>query len=89
MMKSILNFSPLRRKVCRLISITNEPLGTGHPQFVPYASGSITDYHTYEIIRQTNQVSWLLDGQLVRTESRHVPTQPMNLHLNSWVPDSQ
>ena len=64
----------------------NEPLGTGHPHFVPYVSGSITDYHTYEILWQSNQVTWLVDGQPVRTESSHVPTQPMQLHLNIWVP---
>lgn len=67
----------------------NEPLGTGHPRFIPYLSGSITDYHTYEILWQTSQVTWLVDGRTVRTESSHVPTQPMNLHLNVWVPGSE
>jgi beta-glucanase (GH16 family) len=67
---------------------SNEPLGTGHPQFVSYASGSITDYHTYEIEWQPNQVSWFIDGNLVRTDTIHVPTGPMNFHLNVWVPDS-
>ena len=66
---------------------SNEKLGTGNVQFVPYASGSITDYHTYEIKWQPNQVSWFIDGNLVRTDTRHVPTGPMNFHLNIWVPD--
>ena len=66
---------------------SNEKLGTGNVQFVPYASGSITDYHTYEIIWQPNQVSWFIDGNLVRTDTSHVPTGPMNFHLNIWVPD--
>ena len=66
---------------------SNEKLGTGHVQFVPYASGSITDYHTYEIKWQPNQVSWLIDGSIVRTETSHVPAGPMNFHLNIWVPD--
>ena len=65
----------------------NEELGTGHVQFVPYASGSITDYHTYEIKWEPHQVSWFIDGHLVRTDTRHVPTGPMNFHLNIWVPD--
>lgn len=65
----------------------NEKLGTGHVQFVPYASGSITDYHTYEIKWEPNHVSWFIDGNLVRTDTRHVPTGPMNFHLNIWVPD--
>jgi beta-glucanase (GH16 family) len=62
-------------------------LGTGNVQFVPYASGSITDYHTYEIKWLPNQVSWWIDGHLVRTETRHVPAGPMKFHLNIWVPD--
>jgi hypothetical protein len=66
---------------------SNEKLGTGNVQFVPYASGSITDYHTYEIKWLPNQVSWWIDGHLVRTETRHVPAGPMKFHLNIWVPD--
>lgn len=66
---------------------SNEKLGTGNVQFVPFASGSITDYHTYEIKWEPNQVSWWIDGQLVRTDTRRVPAGPMNFHLNIWVPD--
>jgi len=66
---------------------SNEKLGIGNQQFVPYTSGSITDYHTYEIKWEPNQVSWFIDGILVRTDTSHVPTGPMNFHLNIWVPD--
>ena len=66
---------------------SNEKLGTGNVQFVPYASGSITDYHTYEIKWQPHQVSWLIDGHLVRTDTNYVPAGPMKFHLNIWVPD--
>ena len=66
----------------------NEPLGAGHTQFVSYASGSVTDYHTYEIKWLPTQVSWYLDGSLVRTDTTHVPAGPMNFYLNAWVPDS-
>jgi Glycosyl hydrolases family 16 len=65
----------------------NEPLGRGHPQFVSYTSGSITDYHTYEIKWQPTKVTWFIDGHLVRTDTSHVPAGPMNFHLNIWVPD--
>lgn len=65
---------------------SNEPLGAGNPQFVSYESGLITDYHIYEIRWLPNQVSWCIDGNLVRTETNHVPTGPMNFHLNIWVP---
>jgi len=65
----------------------NEKLGTGNVQFVPYAHGSITDYHTYEIKWLPNQISWFIDGNLVREDKSCVPTGPMNFHLNIWVPD--
>jgi beta-glucanase (GH16 family) len=65
----------------------DEQLGIGNVQFVPYASGSITDYHTYEIKWQPHRVSWMIDGQVVRTDTRHVPAGPMTFHLNIWVPD--
>jgi hypothetical protein len=65
-----------------------EPTGAGRSQFVSYTSGSITDYHTYEIGWKPNQVSWFIDGNLVRTETNNVPTGPMYFHLNIWVPDS-
>jgi len=67
---------------------SNEPLGKGAPEFVQYAPGTIDEYHIYEIKWQSDQVSWFIDGQLVRTETQKVPEGPMYLHLNAWVPDS-
>lgn len=67
----------------------NEPLGKGHPEFVTYSTGSITDYHTYEIKWQPNKVSWFVDGNLVRTNTSNVPTGPMYFHLNIWVPGEE
>lgn len=67
---------------------SNEPLGAGHPQFASYASGSINDYHTYEIEWLPDQVSWFIDDNLVRKEMSSVPAGPMNFHLNIWVPDA-
>ena len=66
---------------------SNEKLGTGNVVFVPFSSGSIADYHIYEIMWQPDRVSWLIDGKLVRTETSRVPTGPMGFHLNIWVPD--
>ncbi len=67
---------------------SDQPLGTGDPQFVSYASGSITDYHTYEIKWLPNEVSWFIDGALVRQVTSNVPAGPMNLYINMWVPGS-
>ena len=65
----------------------NEPLGAGHPQFVYYPSGTINDYHIYEIKWSTNGVSWLIDGIVVRTETSIIPAGPMNFYFNMWAPD--
>jgi beta-glucanase (GH16 family) len=65
----------------------DEPLGDGHPQSIPYASGSIADWHTYEIKWVPGRVSWIVDGVAVRTTTSNVPTHPMNFYLNAWVPD--
>ncbi len=68
----------------------NEPLGTGHPEAFAYASGSATDYHTYQIQWLPDRVSWYVDGTLFRTVTTQspVPAGPMYVHLNVWVPYS-
>lgn len=70
-------------------SYSNEPLGAGHPQVAFYESGTITDYHVYEIKWETDKVSWFVDGNLIRVETKHVPAIPMEMHFNAWVPDSE
>jgi beta-glucanase (GH16 family) len=64
-----------------------EPLGIGHSQMIPFASGTIADYHTYEIQWLPGEVSWLIDGKLVRKTTKNIPTHPMNFYLNAWAPD--
>lgn len=66
----------------------DEPLGYGHPEAHSYVSGSATDYHIYEIRWMSNQVSWLVDGEVVRVVNTQlpIPQGPMYLHLNMWAP---
>ena len=66
----------------------NEPLGAGSPQFVSLVSGSISDYHTYQIKWQNDKVTWLIDGVVARTETRIIPAGPMSLYFNIWAPDA-
>ena len=66
----------------------NEPLGTGHPQLTAYPSGSINDYHTYEMRLSATHVVWLIDGTVIRTETTYVPTGTMQLNFDMWVPGS-
>ena len=68
----------------------DEPLGVGHPAAYPYTSGLATDYHTYQFQWYTNEVTWAVDGTVVRTVTTQspVPVGPMYLHLNMWAPDS-
>jgi len=65
----------------------DEPLGVGHSQLTPFRSGSIADSHTYEIKWTPGLVSWLVDGELIRTTASNIPTHPMQFHLNIWAPD--
>jgi beta-glucanase (GH16 family) len=66
----------------------HEALGVGHVVFVPYATGSMADYHDYEIRWTPKKVIWLIDGQAVRSTTQNVPTEPMKLHFNIWAPDA-
>jgi hypothetical protein len=45
----------------------NAPLGYGNPTSHSYDSGFLTDYHTYEIQWLPDEVSWFVDGTIVRT----------------------
>jgi len=69
----------------------DEPLGTGHPDVQPYDSGSVFDYHLYQIEWLSYQISWFVDGDLIRTVNSidyDIPEGPMRMHFNAWVPDS-
>ena len=66
----------------------NEPLGAGHPQFNPISS-DLTKDHIYRVEWLKNSVRWIVDGQLVRQETDHIPQQPMALHLNIWAPGAE
>ena len=66
----------------------HESLGVGHVVFVPYPSGSMAGYHDYEIKWTAKQVSWSIDGRLVRTTTENVPTEPMKFYFNIWAPDA-
>ena len=59
---------------------SNEPLGAGHPRFVP--DGDLTAFHTYRIECFPDRVRWLIDNQLVREDTGHVPQNPLRFHLN-------
>jgi len=66
----------------------HEELGVGHVIFVPYPTGSMADYHDYEIKWTPKSVSWSIDGRLVRTTTENVPTEPMKFYFNIWAPDA-
>ena len=68
----------------------NEPLGVGHPASHAYPSGSATDYHNYQIQWLPDRVSWYIDDTLIRTvtTTSPIPSGPMYVHLNMWVPGS-
>jgi beta-glucanase (GH16 family) len=63
---------------------SDEPFGTGHPDSVVVAN-PVTDYHIYVIKWLPTEVSWSVDGNIIRTSSIS-PTGPMHFHMNMWVP---
>ncbi len=65
----------------------NAELGGGIPESYPYALGSVTDYHVYEIQWFPDRVKWLVDDAIIREDTSHIPAGPMAFHLNMWVPD--
>jgi hypothetical protein len=66
----------------------DQPLGVGSPVSASLPDGDLTDYHDYQIMWLPNEVQWSVDGQVVRTETDAVPTGPMSLYLNTYVPSS-
>ena len=61
---------------------------TAHPLSIDM-TGSFADWHTYRMEWLPGMVRWFVDGTLIRTETKHVPTQPQQLHMNLWgVPGS-
>ena len=60
----------------------------GHPKSFPPNNGTQTEFHIYRIEWLPNSVRWLVDGKLVRTEDKLVPTKAMAMNLNIWGPPS-
>lgn len=56
---------------------------TAHPRSIAM-TGSFEDWHTYRMEWLPGMVRWFVDGTLIRTETKHVPTQPQQLHMNLW-----
>ncbi len=66
---------------------TTDGSAAGSPRLVALPhGGKLTSYHTYQMSILPGQVSWYVDGQLVRTENKSVPTGPMQMYLNLWAP---
>jgi beta-glucanase (GH16 family) len=63
---------------------SDEPFGTGHPDSASVAN-PVTEYHTYVIKWLPTEVTWSVDGGIIRT-SNISPTGPMHFHLNMWAP---
>ncbi|MBL6080019.1 family 16 glycosylhydrolase [Belnapia sp. T18] len=67
----------------------DDPYDDGVFQIDPVPdSGNLSEFHVYRIEWLPNQVRWLVDGTLIRTETGVVPTQPMQLWMNIWGPPS-
>jgi beta-glucanase (GH16 family) len=48
----------------------------------------LAQFNTYRIRWLANRVEWYVNGQLLRTATQAVSTDPMNVRLNFWAPAS-
>ncbi len=60
----------------------------GDSAFAELVGLDLTQFNTYRIEWLPDQVRWLINGQVVRTETDTVPDSPMRVELNFWAPDS-
>jgi Glycosyl hydrolases family 16/Secretion system C-terminal sorting domain len=67
---------------------SDEPLGAGHPDFA-FITTPITDYHTYVMKWLPDEVSFIVDGNVIRTSKTLVPDGQLHFHLNMWVPGAE
>jgi hypothetical protein len=67
---------------------SDEPLGAGHPSATAIAT-PITEYHTYVIKWLPDKVEWIVDGNVIRTETVRVPNGNLHFHLNIWAPAAE
>jgi hypothetical protein len=62
----------------------NQP---GDKAFAHVAGLDLTEFHVYEIRWYPDRVEWVVDSDLVRSETVTVPDDPQNIRLNFWAPD--
>jgi hypothetical protein len=61
--------------------------GAGLAPEVMTTTVNLQNWNKFTLIWTPNQsVEWQINGNSVRTETRHVPTQAMHLHFNFWAP---
>ena len=65
----------------------NEPLGVGHPEFAGKPKYDMTRFNTYRVEWMPDRVRWFVNNQLLRENSKVVPNEPLNFHLNFYAPE--
>lgn len=61
---------------------------TGNKKSVCIPGLRLTDFNTFQIEWLENQISWFINGELVRKETTGIPEKAMHFHLNFWAPDA-
>ncbi|MCX7113275.1 MAG: glycoside hydrolase family 16 protein [Proteobacteria bacterium] len=65
---------------------SNEPLGTGHPEFDGISQLDITQFNNYRVEWWPDRVRWFINNQLIRENTTIVPNEALALHLNFYAP---
>jgi hypothetical protein len=47
----------------------------------------MTRFNTYRVEWMPDRVRWFVNNQLLRENSKVVPNEPLNLHLNFYAPE--
>ncbi len=64
------------------------PTSSGNGQFVNLPSGvDVEEFHTLRIDWFDDQIQWYVNDMLLASATDEIPTVPMGLRLNIWVPN--
>ena len=67
--------------------VEEPPSATGRPEALPFPDNTdVTEFNTYKIVWLTDKIEWYVNETLVYTAASAIPTHPMSMRLNIWVP---
>ncbi len=78
--------SPVNPPKIMLNWYRDEPPGIGRPILVDTPGLDLTKFNQFEIHWYKDRVEWFINDTLIQRVTDHIPTGPMSVRLNIWVP---